>query len=190
MSLPTIIDDAEIDRALAGDKVCARVMAKQLRPAPGDLVGVRLNLNIWKSRKVPVQTLHKGNGTGRHRKNAGFYNGAVLWYQKIVVLRDAYFNVAQPGREKIASGTESKFPMASVDGVLVDCEEPSFEGIEVRFEPMATHLFVTLDNRAIHWAEEVTIYGHRCYCRGAIRFHSELTAPPKAGSSPSIAIFS
>jgi hypothetical protein len=111
-----------------------------------------------------------------------------MWYQKIVVVRDAFFNVGQIGREKIASGIESKHPIASVDGVLVDTETPSFEGIEVRFEPHATHLFVTLDNRAIRWAEEVTIYAHRCYCRGAILYHTEMTAPPKAGPSPSIAV--
>lgn len=188
MAAPIIIDDAEVERALTEDKVCARIMSKQLRPQAGDLVGVRLNLNIWKSRRVPVQTLHKGNGAGKHRENAGFFNGTVTWYQKIVVVRDAFFNVGQLGREKIASGTESKHPIASVDGVLVDCADPSFDGLEVRFEPHATHLFVTLDNRAIRWAEEVTVYGHRCYCRGAVLYHTEMTAPAKAGPSPSIAI--
>lgn len=188
MAAPIIVDDAVVEQALAEDKVCARIMAKQLRPQAGDLVGVRLNLNIWKSRKVPVQTLHKGNGTGKHRQNAGFFNGSVLWYQKIVVVRDAFFNASQTGREKIASGTESKHPIASVDGVLVDTDSPSFDGIEVRFEPYATHLFIGPDNRAIRWAEEVTIYAHRCYARGKILYHSEATAPPKVGASPSIAI--
>lgn len=188
MAAPIIIDDAEVERALAEDKVCARIMAKQLRPQAGDLVGVRLNLNIWKSRKVPVQTLHKGNGAGKHRQNAGFFGGSVLWYQKIVVLRDAYFNVGQTGREKIASGTESKHPIASVDGVLVDEVSPSFEGVEVRFEPFATHLFVGPDNRAIRWAEEVTVYAHRVYCRGKILYHTQMTAPPKAGPSPTVAV--
>lgn len=133
---------------------------------------MRLNLNIWKSRKVPVQTLHKGSGSGRHRQNAGFYGGSVLWYQKTVTLRDCYFNVAQSGREQIASGAESKHPIASVDGVLVEDEAHSFDGIEARFNPMDTHLFITADNRAIRWAEEVTIYAHRCYCRGAILYHT------------------
>lgn len=73
MAAPILIDDADVERALAEDKVCARIMAKQLRPQAGDLVGVRLNLNIWKSRKVPVQTLHKGIDSGRHRQNSGFY---------------------------------------------------------------------------------------------------------------------
>lgn len=188
MATPILVDDAEVDRALAEDKVCARIMAKQLRPQPGDLVGVRLNLNIWKSRKVPVQTIHKGSGTGRHTQNSGFFGGSVLWYQKTVTLRNCYFNVAQSGREKIASGVESKHPIASADGVLVDDEAHSFEGIEVRFNPQDTHLFIGSDNRAVRWAEEVTVYGHRCYCRGAILYHSQTTAPPKAGTFPSIAI--
>jgi hypothetical protein len=163
-------------------------MSKQMRPRNGDLVGVRLNLNILKSRQVAVQTLHQGNHSGRHRKNVGFYNGPVLWYQKVVMIRDAYFNVSQSGREKIASGIESKHPIASVDGLLVDDTAPSFEGIEIRFEPRATHLFIGPDNRAIRWAEEVTVYAHRVYARGEIIYHNESTAPPKAGPSPSIAI--
>ena len=188
MTAPAVVDDAVVERALAEDKVSARVIAKNLRPQPGDLVGVRLNLNIFKSRGVPIQTLHKGNGSGRHKHNAGFFNGTVLWYQKIVVLRDAYFNVGQSGREKIASGAESKHPIASVDGVLVADHAPSLDGIEVRFNPLTTHLFIDSDNRAIRWAEEVTVYAHRVYCRGQILYHTELTAPPKAGPSPSIAI--
>lgn len=188
MATPIIIDDAEVERALAEDKVCARILAKQLRPRCGDLVGVRLNLNIWKSRKVPVQTLHKGSSSGRHRRNAGFFGGTVLWYQKIVTIRDCFFNVSQRGREQIASGAESKHPIASADGVLAGDECHSFDGIEVRFNPYDSHLFVTLDNRAVWWAEEVTVYGHRCYCRGEVRYHNESTAPPKLGASPSSAI--
>lgn len=188
MATPIIIDDVAVERALAEDKVCARIIAKRLRPSAGDLVGVRLNLNLWKSRKVPVQTLHQGSGTGRHKHNSGFYGGAVLWCQKIVSMRDCFFNVSQPGREKIASGAVSKHPIASADGVLIDDEAHSFQAIEVRFNPRDTHLFITSDNRAIRWAEEVTVYGHRVYCRGRLIFHSETTAPPKAGPSPSIAI--
>ena len=188
IAAPIVIDDAEVERALAEDKVCARIMAKQLRPQAGDLVGVRLNLNIWKSRKVPVQTLHKGSGSGRHRQNSGFYGGSVLWYQKTVSLRDVFLNVAQLGREKIASGVESKHPIASADGVLLDEEAHSFEGLEVRFDPHVTHLFIDSNNRAVRWAEQVTVYAHRVYCRGKILYHNEMTAPPKAGPSPSIAI--
>jgi hypothetical protein len=177
MAAPIIIYDAAVDRALAEDKVCARIMAKQLRPQIGDMVGVRLNLNIWKSRKVPVQTLHKGSSSG-----------SVLWYQKIVSLGDCFLNVGQLGREKIASGAESKHPIASADGVLLGDEAHSFEGIEVRFDPRVTHLFIDQDNRAVRWAEVVTVYGHRVYCRGKLIYHSEMTAPPKAGPTPSIAI--
>jgi len=190
MPAPIIVGDAEVERALADDKVCARVMAKQLRPKANDLVGVRLNLNIFKLRGVPVQTLHKGSGSGRHKLNSGFYGGAVLWYQKTVTLRDCYFNVAQSGREKIASGAESKHPIASADGVLMDDAAHSFEGIPVRFNPHDSHLFIGPDNRAVRWAEEVTIYAHRVYCRGKILHHTDTTAPLKAGPSPSIAILS
>lgn len=185
---PELVQDDVVARALFDDKVCNRVMSKQRRPKAGDLVGVRLNLNLFKSRGVPVQTLHKGNSAGRHAQGKGFFNGEVLWYQKVVVLRDCYLNVGQAGREKIASGAESKHPIASADGILVDDESPSFDGLEVRFNPHETHLFISPDNRAVMWVEEATIYAHRLYCRGAIKYHNEATAPAKAGHSPSIAI--
>lgn len=97
-------------------------------------------------------------------------------------------NVSQLGREKIASGVESKHPIASADGVLLGDEAHSFEGIQVRFDPHVTHLFIDSDNRAVRWAEQVTVYAHRVCCRGKIAYHTEMTAPPQAGPSPSIAI--
>ena len=62
------IDDETVARALAADKTCARVLAKGLRPAAGDLVGVRLNLNLFKSQKIAVQTIHKGLSRGPHAR--------------------------------------------------------------------------------------------------------------------------
>ena len=107
----------------------------------------------------------------------------------MVVLRDAYFNVSQKGREKIASGAESKFPMASIDGHLVDVEAPSFDGIEIRFQPKAVHLFVDINNRPVRYAEQVTIYGHRAYARGLIEYYSEASAPKKVGCAASLVNF-
>lgn len=184
-----MVDDDAIARALAVDKTCSRVMAKHLRPASGDLVGVRLNLNLFKSQKVAVQTIHRGNLTGNHKIGKGFYNAAPIWYQKAVVLQDCYLNVSQSGREKIASGQERKFPMASCDGVLRDDIEPTLSGLEIRFNPRDSHLFVDPENRPVRWAEEATVYAHRVWARGAIEYFNETTAPERVGTSPSNVVF-
>lgn len=189
MNARVMIDEDTVARALAADKTCARVMAKGRRPAAGDLVGVRLNLNLFKSQKVAVQTIHKGNRSGRHKNGAGFYNGESLCYEREVVLASCYFNVSQPCRQKIASGAVSKFPMASCDGEFVDDPEPSLDGVEVRFDPKKVHLFVDSDNRPIRWAEFVTVYGHRAYARGVLVYHDEATAPLKVGDAPSAVVF-
>ena len=188
MNARVMIDDETVARALAADKTCARVLAKGLRPTAGDLVGGRLNLNLFKSSKIAVQTIHKGNRSGRYKEGAGFFNGESLWYQSAVVLAGCYFNVSQRGREQIASGSVSKFPMASCDGLLVDDADPSLEGVEIRFDPKRVHLFVDTENRPVRWAESVTVYGHRAYARGVIVYYDENTAPPKAGDSPSAVV--
>jgi len=184
-----MVDDETVARALALDKTCARVMAKGMRPAAGDLVGVRLNLNLFKSQKIAVQTIHKGNRSGRYKDGAGFFNGTSIWYQKAVVLAGCYFNVSQSGRERIASGAVSKYPMASCDGELVEDPSPSLDGVEIRFDPKKVHLFVDGDNRPIRWAEKVTVYGHRVYARGVLVYYDEGTAPPKVGDAPSEVVF-
>lgn len=185
----SMVEESVVQTALQADKASAKVMAKGLRPQAGDLCGVRLNLNVQNSQGAPVQTLHAGNRSGGYKLNRGLYNGATLWYQRVVVLRDAYFNVSQRGREKIASGAESKFPMASIDGLLVDDEAPSFDGIEIRFQPKEVHPFVDMDNRPIRWAEEVTIYGHRAYARGQIEYYTAENAPKREGHSESLVQF-
>lgn len=187
LALPS---DEKVTQALEADAVARRILAKGARPAAGTLVGVRLSLNILKARGIAVQTIHAGNDRGGHRKNKGFYGGSVLDYRKSVCLKDAYFNVSQSGREKIASGQESKFPMASVDGELIDSEVPdSVWGVECRFNPYDLHTFADLNNRSIWYATEVTLVGHRAYCRGEIVFHTHETAPPKVGSTSSAVIF-
>lgn len=72
---------------------------------------------------------------------------------------------------------KAKFPMASIDGVLVT-EDPDTSGVEVRFNPKRTHLFVDQSGFAVRWAENVTVVGHRAFARGVIVYHSRETAPP------------
>lgn len=182
-----LVSDTDVQSALSRDSVASRVIQKGNSPREFDLVGVRLNLNLLKSQKIAVQTIHAGNGRGGHKRYKGFYNGTVLAYEKIVTLNEAYFNVSQSGRERIATGAASKFPMASIDGVYTKPIQHSCDGIEIRFNPKAMHLFCDMDNRAIRYATEVTIYGHRAYVRGSIAYMTELTAPPRAGDAPSIA---
>lgn len=175
---------------LATDAVAARVMAKNAYPGAGDLIGVRLNLNIFKSTCISVHTLHRATNKTGYKANKGFFRGEVVGYAPAVILKDAYFNVDQTAREEIASGSGSKRPMASVDGTYArDARQGETQGIEMRFNPKKTHLFVDNDNRAIHYAEEVTVIGHRVFARGRVIYYDEHTAPTKAGDAPSVAHF-
>ncbi len=191
---PTAIalDPQAIATALETDAVARRIMAKDKFPVKGQRVGVRLNLNVLKTTGVAVQTLHAATNRHGYTKNKGFYNGEAIGYAGAVTLKNAFFNVEQSAREAIALGLQAKTPMASVDGQFVEApvhipldeDHPS----EIRFNPKAVHLFVDADNRAIRRAEFVTIVGHRAYAWGDIEYHTEATAPKRAGSAPSMAI--
>ncbi len=176
----------QIRTALQADAVARRVLAKCAKPNQGDLVGVRLNLNVYRATGVCVHTIHRGGVKGGHRHGRGFWNGEVLHYAEHVVLRHAYFNVHQPGREAIACGEQAKHPMASIDGELLRMTPPHcFEGVEVAFNPKREHTFVDVDGNALWFAEEVTIVAHRAYARGRLVFHTKETQPARAGTQPS-----
>lgn len=186
------VDHARVQALLEADAAARPILKRKALVSPGDLVGVRLNLNLLKTTGVAIQTLHRGRtqGTG-HERNKGFWKGTVLGYAEAVTLKNAWFNVHQLTRELIAAGNQPKSAMASVDGELVRLDaEASLDGVEVRFNPRATHLFVDADNRAIHFAEEVTIVGHRAYARGRILYHTPHTAPARAAHTPTLAVLS
>lgn len=185
----SLLSDRKARQALEADTTSRRILGKGLKPRSGDLVGVRLNINVLKSQGIAVQTIHAGNERGGYRANRGFFSGEVITYRKCVTLGDCYFNVHQKGREAIAAGRAAKYPMASIDGVYRPNAWHSLDGIEVRFNPHREHLFVDMANRPVRWAEEVTIYGHRAYARGMIEYYTENTAPVKAGDAPSAVCF-
>lgn len=178
-----LVSDDVVAAALDADATARKVMQKGLFPKEGDIVGCRLNLNIQKSQGVSVMTVHRGNSSDGYKRNKGLYNGAALCYLKVVTLRDVYFNVQQSGREKIASGSVSKFPMASADGRFADCGA-NFDGIEISFNPKVIRLFCDAQMRPIRYAEEVTCYANRLYARGKIEYYTAGTAPMKEGSAP------
>lgn len=182
--------DDVIATALSTDAVARRILSKGMSVEVGAFVGVRLNINVMKSTGVAVHSIHRATSKDGHRRGHGFYRGEVISYLPVVVLRDAYFNVHQGGREGIASGAMHKHPMASVDGTFVEQQRPlDFDGVSIGFNPKTSHLFVDEEGFAVQYAEEVTIMGHRAYARGAIRYFTEATAPAKAGVAPSIARF-
>ncbi|MCZ8254731.1 MAG: hypothetical protein O9327_03465 [Polaromonas sp.] len=182
-----------VARALASDATARRVRAKGASIQEGDAIGVRLNLNIAKSTGVLVHTLHQGTKGDGYTRGRGLWNGGVLGYAEFVVLRDAYFNVSQAGREAIAAGQQSKFPMASIDGRLANMASPAklteVLGVEISFNPKSVHLFVDPEGRAVRFAEEVTIVGHRAYARGRLEYFTPATAPARQGDAPSRAHF-
>ena len=183
------ISAQSVDAALQSDATARRILAKCLYPQVGDLVGVRLNLSVKRNTGVAVHSIHQGSKSGGHRLGKGFYRGTVLTYLQCVTLHDVFFNVSQKGRQSIASGLESKFPMASCDGTF--CEQPaehSFDGVICIFNPRSHHLFVDSEGFAVRSAEEATIFGHVIYARG-LRYFSEEHAPPRAGDAPSTVKF-
>lgn len=199
MTTPTPLADITLDpqtiaHALSTDAVARRIMAKDKFPLKGQRVGVRLNLNVLKNTGVAVQTLHAATNTHGYTKNKGFHAGEAIGYAGAVTLKNAYFNVDQTAREAIASGMQAKTPMASVDGQFVeaptDIALSQTQPTEIRFNPKAVHLFVDDQNRAIRRAEFVTIVGHRAYAWGDIEFHTEVSAPKRAGDAPSLATLS
>jgi hypothetical protein len=141
------------------------------RGAPeGTRVAVRLNLNyrIKKhGRSYAIQTIH-AKPSPRSR---------ALGYDAAVTVREATFVVDQHARASIASGRAHKMPMAAVVGDLVHAYG-LLEGVELRFNPKTSHLFVRVDDhRAVQAAEEVTIFDTRAYARGEITYWNAETAP-------------
>lgn len=179
-----------IQSALQRDAVARRILAKGVCAEPNQLVGVRLNINVMRSTGVAVHSIHRATSKDGHASGRGFYRGEVIHYLPVVQLRDAYFNVHQGGREGIASGTMAKHPMASIDGQYQPIDGPAnFDGVEVRFNPKLTHLFVDNENFAVQYAQEVTILGNRAFARGLIRYFKAASAPKRAGDANSIAMF-
>jgi hypothetical protein len=160
-------------------------------PEDGDIVGVRANLQLVKTikdrlgQRIVVQTLHKSSAKSRDNLHAG-QPGTVINYGMAFTVRNAKFRVNQEGRAEIATGSKAKFPMASVDGAYVakPNEKTMFDGIEIRFNPMATHLFVDPDGRPIKSAEEVTVVGDRAYVRGEIEYYDTNDYPLPIGGVP------
>lgn len=176
--------------ALQTDAVARRILAKAEAPSIGSFVGVRLNINVLRNTGCAVHSIHRATSKDGHMRGRGFYRGEVITYLPVVTLQDAYFNVHQGMRESIANGSSAKCPMASVDGTFIEQpDQACFDGVRVRFNPKASHLFVDDDNYAVEYAEHVTILGHRAFCRGRIRYFCLDSAPKRAGDAPSVARF-
>lgn len=187
-TVPVLLSNAELTRIIMDDASSRRVMEKRLKPTAGDFVGVRLNLNILRRSGIAIQTIHQAATADGVRSKRGGFRGRALAYMQAVVLHDAHFNVDQREREAIAAGKSAKHPMASVDGMLMGPSAPPFfSGTELRFNPRLMHLFCDTDNYAVAWAERVTVFGHRVYAQGEIRYHTPDTAPLRAGDAPSLA---
>lgn len=174
-----------VHAALQKDATARRIISQANDLQDGQLVGSRLNLNVLKSTGVLVNTIHSATNVSGYKSNKGWWSGKVLSYHAVVQLRNAYFNVQQSSRNKIALGVANKSPIASVDGELDLVSTKRFDGVSIRFNPKRERLFVDENNRPIAFAEHVTIVGHRAYARGEIRYYETvLEAPDKVGTAP------
>ena len=177
--------------ALQKDATARRIISEGNNISDGQPVGSRLNLNVLRSTGIFVNTIHAPTNTnGGHQKNKGWWGGKVLSYQPVVQLRDAYFNVNQSARDKIATGKANKSPMASVDGSADTVSPIRFDGVELRFNPAKQRLFVDGNNEPVYYAEHVTIIGHQVFARGTISYYeSECESPVKVGDAPCSVVF-
>jgi hypothetical protein len=174
-------------------------------PDDGDYVGIRANLGLLKSqgeliksgeieKPIVVQTIHKSSKKSSRNLHGG-ERGTAINYGMAFTVKDASFRVNQRYRADIFKGQTieggkvtkvNKFPMASVNGAFVakPNEKTMFDGIEVRFNPKETHLFVDPDGRPIKFAEEATIVGTRVYVRGKIEYYDADDYPQPVDNLP------
>lgn len=169
----------------SNDATGRRILAKGQTVADGAPVGVRANLNVKKSTGVTVQTVHAGT-EAQLKRGTGMFGGEAIGYTVAATLRDVNFSVNQAARHKIATKQSNKFPMASVDGRFKAADGPDkFDGIEVRFNPMTSHLFTDPDGRAVKSASEATVVGSSVFVRGVITYYSPENMPKPVGGVPS-----
>ncbi len=185
------IPDAEaVAHALQRDATARRILAKNIPLHDGMYCGTRLNLNVLRSTGIAVNTVHAPTNKVGYKHNKGWYNGAAMSYQAVVVLRNAFCNVQQVARDRIATGVAKKSPIASVDGELDLTGPIRLDGVELRFNPARERLFVDLNGHPVHFVEHATVVGHRVYARGTIRYYEHVDeAPAKVGNAPCAVIF-
>lgn len=163
------VTDADLLTGITSIRVSDKLFAHRAVPE-GTRVAVRLNLNC-RIRKngisYSIQTVHSKPSP----------KSRALGYDVAVTIRDADFMVDQKARAAIATGREHKMPMAAVIGKLSHTA-PSLDGVELRFNPKTSHLFIRADdNRAVKSADEVTVFNTRAYARGNITYWDTHDAP-------------
>ena len=158
-----VINKEMVEEALMTDATSKRIMAKDAVVKQSQRVGVRLNLNVMKSKKVPVQTMHDKTASGE-----------ALRYAAAVMVKNPDLFVNQNARQKIVTFQENKFPMASVNGEFLsdDLGAMNFDGVKAFFNPFKHNVFVDASGRAIKSASEATIVGSVVYLRGDIEYYA------------------
>lgn len=78
LSQTELLSEEKINEALQSDMTAVKILQKNLAPTQGDLIGVRLNLNVLKSTGVAIQTLHKKTNSFAYKKTKGFTMGKQL----------------------------------------------------------------------------------------------------------------
>jgi hypothetical protein len=177
------ISPQRADVAIRSTATGQRILDKNVQLRDGQYVGVRQDLNILRSTGVSVLAVHEGKES-THVKGAGFSGGTVIKYAGTATLRNVYFKINQKTREKIATGEDTKSPMGSADGQWVNTSNPSFDGVEFRFNPKREHLFRDVQGRVLKYADEITASGVSVFARGNIEYYGEEDVPARAGNAP------
>jgi hypothetical protein len=82
VSLPNCMNSEDIENILLSDATVQQVKSKNKKIYPGDIVGVRLNLNVLKNTGVAIQTIHHDDN-----KNKNFFSAEAVDYAEAVVLK-------------------------------------------------------------------------------------------------------
>jgi DNA repair protein RadC len=147
--------------------------------------------------RMSILSVHKASNQKatkyqEHNGVSTFAREKVVRNFDVMTLRNAYFNVNVKGSSEVGAmlhnrfikkldpkqikelypTAKNKFPLASVDGEYVDTprENTSFDGVMIKYNPMASHMFMDVTGRPIKFAEEVTLIGDRAYARGKIEY--------------------
>lgn len=147
--------------------------------------------------RMSILSVHKASNQKatkyqEHNGVSTFAREKVVRNFDVMTLSNAYFNVNVKGSSEVGAmlhnrfikkldpkqikelypTAKNKFPLASVDGEYVDTprENTNFNGVMIKYNPMASHMFMDVTGRPIKFAEEVTLIGDRAYARGKIEY--------------------
>jgi hypothetical protein len=152
----------------------------------GDVVYGRLHLNVRpkKGEKTGTDfftTIHHG----KKKSPQADYNTSPWGYDQGLALKNAHFDVDQPGRVLIAGREKTKHPIASVGGNYRPLKPASAEreirkaDVVASFNPARGNFFVDVKTNApVKSADKAVLLGDKVYLTGNVKYWERGDIPP------------